>query len=798
VVPPSWVKYNLPPNDSLFNGELGRIWRRICQPLPRGEAASFLFRAAFSIAQAKKGFHPVPESFIQEAFHKHANILSTPPEPIDDLDDFRSFLNSFLRHFAPKNLTKRISVSEASINASHLYSRARGGAREDLRDQIKDILGYGTENLLLRMVPTRFGIKEERGLPIPSLEEWNSIINRPIDKRYSSLPSKIRDQIPPPWEIYPFAQVRGITEPLKVRTITAMPALSTFLSKPLQKALWEYLARFPCFELITTPFSEDILHRMLSRHRELFGEDSEWDFVSGDYSSATDRLKISITKLVLDTIIRKLRPEDQPLIKHFQEILYEQVLIYPKESDQPPVLQKNGQLMGSVLSFPILCIVNLYTYFRALPDNIRVDLISGRRSYATLPVLINGDDILFRANPTMYENWLQTGKKVGFLLSLGKNFSHPRFFTVNSLPLEYVSRQESHLDWIKGNLERTRGVSWADLEESDVNPFRPRLIDQVDYVKIHGFVNVGLLIGLSKTARGVREDSVPLNGWYSGALMGAMYPLKMSNFFFNYHKEEIQRQTRFGRHTLNVYAHPYLGGLGFPVPEGIVPRYSEPQRALASRLLIAAQQDFFGHPSDHPLKPFAYLKVGNSPVSSLGSREAFVATCLGSPLGPYREDELPFLDNSVIKSTPLACAYGDLDEGSLLPSCRLSNSELTRLLKTANHKRSQMLDPSEMPNFPFRVIAYDKNTIQPTEEGIGETIPNPPDQVINEIGTDETELWEIPTYRFLNEVRTFSFLPYALQPKQVQARLEEKKRHKLGLRLKKADQRQRKLNLGFN
>jgi len=56
--------------------------------------------------------------------------------------------------------------------------------------------------------------------------------------------------------------------------------------------------------------------------------------------------------------------------------------------------QTNGQLMGSVLSFPYLCAANLICFMRA------VTRVCGLRnlpvpSVKDLPVLINGDDILF-------------------------------------------------------------------------------------------------------------------------------------------------------------------------------------------------------------------------------------------------------------------------------------------------------------------------------------------------------------------------------------------------------------------
>jgi hypothetical protein len=105
----------------------------------------------------------------------------------------------------------------------------------------------------------------------------------------------------------------------------------------------------------------------------------------------------------------------------------------------------------------------------------------------------------------MYDRWLQAGKSIGFELSLGKNFVHPRFLTVNSLPIEYVARPIVF------------PTIWADLDE-----FVPSR--RVDDLTIHGYMNVGLLIGQSKLATGTTERTVPLSGWYAAAVLGAMNP----------------------------------------------------------------------------------------------------------------------------------------------------------------------------------------------------------------------------------------------------------------------------------
>jgi hypothetical protein len=117
--------------------------------------------------------------------------------------------------------------------------------------------------------------------------------------------------------------------------------------------------------------------------------------------------------------------------------------------------------MGSVLSFPFLCLANFFAYIMALPDRDRI--LRSRSLMDRLPVLLNGDDILFRAHQELYSRWEVETLAVGFTKSVGKNFRHPRFFTVNSVPIEYRRAPTPSRFW--------RGWSWADMEESNIPYF---------------------------------------------------------------------------------------------------------------------------------------------------------------------------------------------------------------------------------------------------------------------------------------------------------------------------------------
>lgn len=448
----------------------------------------------------------------------------------------------------------------------------------------------------------------------------------------------------------------------------------------------------------------------MDRHNSFHGNefDDDREFVSGDYAGATDSLKISATKAALEEVCSKLKGDDKFLIPHLHSLIDEQLLVYPINigDKKKTSKMKNGQLMGSVISFPFLCVLNFYTYFKTLPLDRQEKVLSGRLSLKTLPVLINGDDILFKANKEEYASWLKAVETLGFKLSLGKNFVHPTCLTINSLPITFRGSAQ-----VPPLVTQTvpSGMSWADFEDLPESSFLPTVRSRD--ITIHGFSNLGLLLGQTKTAR-ERETLVPLNGWYEAATKGALYPTKMSNFFLEYHHDEILRQTKFGTVTLNLYAHPMLGGLGFPIPKGVEPRYSEPQRALAHRLFQSANQVIHSTPSDHPLLPFTYLTLSEK-KASLGNRPGHVFTRL-SGVGPLREGEEVFQDTTVIHSTPLAQSYGDLSDAFLAPMCRLKNSELSRMLRGAKNQHHSLHPVDQMHVFPFSLVTFDPS-LDPTE-----------------------------------------------------------------------------------
>nr|UJQ92802.1 MAG: putative RNA-dependent RNA polymerase [Narnaviridae sp.] len=704
--PPSW---GLSPEDPLFSGDLRRFVTRASRfPWQHQQSPAF-YRLVFGLAQSKRGFATVPRSFVKAALVKHRNKLSVPPPGTPDLADLQRFVKVLLRGFRAPSILDSLVQQEASTRASNDVSRLEGGGREDLRQQL--IAAFGSPDGLVRMVDLGpNGVVEEKGFLPPSKREWAELLSQPIDD-WSHLPERKLKKVPAEFRAYPRAKVAEVLEPLKVRLITAMHALRTFVAKPLQQALWRHLRNFPPFQLIGEEISTGVIRDLLDRHKALFGleDEDDLDFVSGDYSAATDGLDIRASKLILEEILTHLNPDEASLAPFMRAILYEQVLEYPAWAELAPVLQKNGQLMGSILSFPILCIANLFTYVASLPDKQRELVLQGRLSIHRLPVIVNGDDILFRASDAFYTRWLQSIQTVGFVPSVGKNFRHKRFFTVNSVPIEYVpDLVRDDFFWF---LRLKEKISWADLEELP----EPRPHVRLDSVDIHGFLNVGLLTGQAKLTGRDTLGALPLSGWHAGSVLPAANPPLAHRWFLKYHRSAIVDQTSFGpsrdRTTLNIFAHPLLGGLGFRVPPGVVPVFTEKQRALAHALFLAASVIYEGQAKDYPLASLLYLDATEkSSGTILGHRRDRVEIQM-YPIGaPLPDGYSPFEDHSALHVTPLARPI-DVGTAPMQASCRLSNSQLHRLLKGAR-RHEQTLHPIEsMTSFPFLPVRVERDRV---------------------------------------------------------------------------------------
>jgi len=396
-------------------------------------------------------------------------------------------------------------------------------------------------------------------------------------------------------------RVIPLKEPLKIRNISKGNALKYWLAKPVQKLMRDLTRKYPQLVLTKAPLDEphirwlwektdtmvaDIRLRFSSQVR---GLDLEFTFVvSGDFKGATDRLDILVTKIgfeaflgLVDFPIRHQPdgnvagvdcPTRAEIIEMWKDtlrdVLYEQMLHYPEANKDggithqvPTTEQNNGQLMGSNLSFPILCLANLIGYWMTLEEYTGLKFEPSQ-----LPVLINGDDILFRTpkprpdDPkSFYELWKKNIDALGFKLSVGKNYVHDTVFTVNSQC------------WV---------VSGA--------------MEAVPQFRRIRHLDVGIL---TNENAGMRQETrvLPLAERLNQVLAGAHNKERAWKRLKSYYRKELKEWMQVGRHTtFNVFSAVALGGLGVET-HGVDPGFSKFQKRLGhflrKRLLGLDNQD---------------------------------------------------------------------------------------------------------------------------------------------------------------------------------------------------------------
>lgn len=519
-----WLRNPLPETPStfegsplLFSGPLRRYLRNRLNSKSKSNASLF-----FGYLQGvKRGAAPVSESFILSTERKHReNLLRQPERNWAQLVDFAEYLDRFFRNL-PET---KFKFYEASQAASIESKRSSGGSKGHI---IRDYFGptegsiglYSDQEDLFQMEEVRPGITETGRAFVAPINEGD------ILRQIRILANENLT-----------VRVCAVLEPLKVRLITKGESWPYYFSRFYQKFLWRYLQRFPQFSLTGRVLQENDLYEMLEREKTLdlnFQNDPDSFFVSGDYSNATDNLNLYFTRETFEASLRKagLSSEQMNILR---SVIYEQLLTYSSEKDPltgefQQFRQRNGQLMGSTLSFPILCIVNLVCYWKALErylsDRAGVQI---RVKIKDLPVLVNGDDIGFRANSRFYHYWIEEISHAGFELSLGKNYCSRNYLTINSR-MFYFS--------MKGKI--------PDFEEV-------------------GYLNVGLL---QNTVVDRRRGAVrPIYDNYNELISRCNNKIFAHRRFFHYNFDVIQRVTGDGE--FNLFISPYLGGLGFqPCPE---------------------------------------------------------------------------------------------------------------------------------------------------------------------------------------------------------------------------------------
>lgn len=253
-------------------------------------------------------------------------------------------------------------------------------------------------------------------------------------------------------------EVVAIPEPAKFRIITKGDGFVYTALQPLQGQLLHQWKMCPASTMREMDLTEKV--RAIDRSVD------EPYFCSVDYEAATDLLKKVMTELCLLPLIGKT-----DLIELAFQSFHGGKVIYP---DGTWVENSEGQPMGHPLSFPLLCCINLAVYWTTL-DRYAREIYSNERDQQRFfdkrrwQVIVNGDDMLFKASKRMYEIFLEVSAEAGLKASIGKNYLSEHTCMINSQVFRRKGSENLMCRQGYLNLKFVTGAS-VKTGESDANP----------------------------------------------------------------------------------------------------------------------------------------------------------------------------------------------------------------------------------------------------------------------------------------------------------------------------------------
>jgi len=343
------------------------------------------------------------------------------------------------------------------------------------------------------------------------------------------------------------AEFLALAESLKARVITKGPPYTNFVLKPLQSVLHAAVKRCPAARLVGATISEEYLCRQVGPLRE--GE----EYVSVDYSDATNEIHSWVSETIVETVGECLNLSEREILL-FKNNLTNHLFQDPRQRGRW-VTQENGQLMGSIMSFPVLCIANL-SICRWAQE------LSRRRvlSLATAAMVINGDDAVLRGTRS-YEYWGKIAPVHGLHPSPGKVYQSRRFLNMNSTLFNVVE------PWARAPQQPAQVTTRIETSgQVKVNIEIVRIEEQQLFLKRVLYVNLGLIEGLkrSETKASVSDVGLPeslgaVARWLVESSPPESREIALKAFLDRRWKE-------LSRTSLPWFLPEHIGGLGIPRP----------------------------------------------------------------------------------------------------------------------------------------------------------------------------------------------------------------------------------------
>jgi len=365
----------------------------------------------------------------------------------------------------------------------------------------------------------------------------------------------------------PIVKPVGLKEALKIRVISKGPPLKYTMLKPLQKFLWRCVRRMKAGRLVGEPVDRWVIHDALGAK---LGDGQR--YLSVDYSDATNKMFSWVTEAVTTTISAQLRlDEDEAVI--LNESLIHHFIFDPKTKREKP--QRRGQLMGSVVSFPLLCIVNM-TLLRMTKEFE----LCRKLTVDECGMLVNGDDGVIRTTELGYRYWQMVASFVGLEPSVGKVYFSSSFLNMNSRTFLHREGEE-------------------ELFESET---RPSVMRTCWFQEVP-FVNLGLLYGMDRSTNDAVNSKTQLTSLASRAhdLIKCAPPylrVALLKSYMSRHKDELQKL------CLPYFLPTHLGGVGLPIlPDELLVKEADRDLLLPSDTDLRLARVIYEHSDLFPLPP---------------------------------------------------------------------------------------------------------------------------------------------------------------------------------------------------
>jgi hypothetical protein len=338
----------------------------------------------------------------------------------------------------------------------------------------------------------------------------------------------------------PQATPVALSEPFKARIITKGQPMTQYALTPIQKKLHKTLRRIPQFQYIGRPIDDEEMITFLSGN---LGQNESW--CSGDYKASTNYLRSWLSECIMNEIIDIWMENELKSIfsggsQEFSMQFFDKLRALCRRALTGHIIngvpQRNGQLMGSIISFPILCIANA-TLCRMAINFDREQKALYPLSVLRCPMRINGDDCLLPLSENGYNYWYLITKEGGLESSVGKTYFSAHYVTLNSTLYVFCPHEGKWLRTKGVNFGILKGQARSSNKNNEVDLEKPSLKIQTPLSQL------GVLL------RKLKEDS-PDYLWKS-----------IKKLFIKRHFRQLSDS------GVSWYLPEWAGGLGFPIDD---------------------------------------------------------------------------------------------------------------------------------------------------------------------------------------------------------------------------------------